>query len=80
MGLSEALAAERNTRPGPRCGVCRLMDNLCEEDRAELDAALADPDFKGAAIARAIKAEGLADFQAQQINRHRRGDCRRDPR
>ena len=80
MGLGDALKAER-ARPemrGPRCATCTLLSTLPEAESAALQAALADETFSGAAIARAVRQEGYSSVTSTSIQRHRRGECRRE--
>lgn len=74
MGLKEALAAQTRTRPGFRCSVCKLLDDLTPEDGDALRAALRDPQVQGSQIARALMSEGH-DVKQNTVTRHRRGDC-----
>jgi hypothetical protein len=74
MGLKEALAASTRQRPGYRCGVCKLLDDLPKDDADALREALADPQVQGAQIARALHAEGI-DVSQHSVQRHRRQDC-----
>ena len=73
MSLADALKAERELAPGPKCGMCVLLPTLDEEDRAELEASLAGK-MSGSRISRAMRAVGI-NVSAQTILRHRRGDC-----
>ena len=81
VALGEALRAERD-RPdmrGPRCATCTLISTLPEKEADALLAALADETFTGAAIARAIRQEGYQSVTPTSVQRHRRGECRREP-
>jgi hypothetical protein len=74
MGLKEALEASQRNRPGYRCGVCKLLDELPADDAEALRSALEDPHVQGAQIARALHAEGI-DVSQHSVQRHRRQDC-----
>lgn len=73
--LANALASERGRpKKGPKCTACTLLETLATEDSAALAAALADPSFSTAAIARALRVEGYA-VSAQTLGRHRKKEC-----
>jgi len=74
MSLADALEREAVTSKGPRCAMCQLVDELPEADRAVLVTALADHRYTGAAITRALRAEGH-QIAAPTVTRHRKGDC-----
>lgn len=74
MGLKEALEAERAKKPGYRCSVCKLLDELPDDDAQALREALNTPLVQGAQISRALQAEGH-DIKQNTVTRHRRGDC-----
>ena len=74
MGLKEAIAAHSNSRPGYRCTVCTLLDELPKDDAEALREALRDPAVKGSWIAKALESEGHA-IRQNTVTRHRRGDC-----
>ena len=76
MGLADKLQETKQTVKGPICTLCTLLTVLGADDRKALEAALVDLSFTGAAISRALKAEGhhISDMT---VNRHRRADCRR---
>lgn len=74
MGLKEALEAAAQTRPGYRCTVCTLLDDLEPDEATLLRDALRDPLVKGSWIARALQAEGH-EIKQNTVTRHRRGDC-----
>lgn len=76
MGLAETLQASKQTISGPTCMMCALMVALPADDRKALEAALSDALFSGAAISRALKAEGH-NISYMTVNRHRKADCRR---
>lgn len=71
--LDDIGAAQR--RPGPKgCGVSSVLASLDAKDRADLEAALADPTYQGQAIARALTARGF-DVAGLTVQRHRNGVC-----
>ena len=74
MGLKDALEAERRQRPGFRCSVCKLLDDLPADDAEALREALRDPQVQGSQIARALQSEGH-EVKQNTVTRHRRGDC-----
>lgn len=71
MDLSEFKAHERTK--GPRCSLANPA--LSKEDKAKLEAALADPTITNLAIARWLESRGL-EISTFPVTRHRRGDCR----
>ena len=74
MGLKDALEAQTRQRPGFRCSVCKLLDELPKDDATALRDALRDPQVQGSQIARALMSEGY-DVKQNTVTRHRRGDC-----
>lgn len=74
MTLAAALEQHKPTRKGPRCSMCDLLDRLDKRDHAALADALADSSFTHAAIARALRAEGM-HMLPETVSRHRRGEC-----
>lgn len=74
MTLAAALTAHKVTPKGPKCSMCRLVGDLPKADRDALLAALADPTFTHAAIARALNAEGFK-VSSITVGRHRKGEC-----
>lgn len=80
MSLAAALKSEKD-RPdqrGPRCATCVLLGTLPDKEAEALRVALADETFSGAAIARALKGENYGSVTSTSIQRHRRGECRRE--
>jgi hypothetical protein len=76
MVLADTLQTYKATIKGPTCTMCTLLKLLLADDRKALEAALIDPSFTGAAISRALKAEGH-NISDMTVNRHRKADCRR---
>lgn len=60
-----------------RCAIGRQYDNLSEEDRALLTAALAEPTVSNFGIARWLKARGFTTTDST-VSTHRKGRCRCD--
>ena len=75
MALKDALDAERARATRTNCSVCLALQTMGKDDAAALTTAMADVQFAGSAIARALNAEGY-DIADQAVNRHRRGACR----
>ena len=71
MSLAEEARA-RTSRPGPRCTVCRYLENPAIGP--ELAEALADEDLKGSAIAAVLRKRGYP-IGDQTVTRHRGGGC-----
>lgn len=75
MGLGEEIrAAQSERRGGPKCGVARTLESLSDEDRADLIAAMDDPDVMHSTIARVLDGRGFA-LRDQTVQRHRNGKC-----
>jgi len=74
VGLKDALETERRKRPGYRCTICTLLDELPAEDAEALREALGDSGIQGSQIARALQSEGHTVAQ-NTVTRHRRRDC-----
>lgn len=75
MGLKDALDAQTRSRPGFRCAVCKLLDELTPDDADALRAALVDAQVQGSQIARALQSEGY-EVSQNSVTRHRRHDCK----
>lgn len=75
MSLSASLAAHKRTTKGPVCTICTLVAGLSPEDATALQEALDDPGFTGAAIVRALRAEGH-EVSPHALLRHRKRECR----
>jgi hypothetical protein len=80
MSLLDVIRGETRTS-GPRCSVALIRDEMSDEDRANLDAALDDKTINGTAIARALlHPEYVAKYRTPvsdySVQQHRRGDCR----
>jgi hypothetical protein len=72
--FASALAAQTARRSGPPCTIGTALARLPKDEAADLRAALADPDARHTAIARALHEIDL-DIRADTVGRHRRGDC-----
>jgi hypothetical protein len=81
MSLLDDIKAEDRAHGTP-CGVQRALEQLDKADRADLLKALADPLIPASNIARALLKRGVLHNKnaGDTITRHRRGDCRCDPR
>jgi len=77
MSLADSLQHEKaqGSRKGPDCRLCVALRSMPPKDVDALDEALADDSMTGAAISRALKAEGH-DISAVIVLRHRKGECR----
>lgn len=73
MSLKDALEHAAPKKRGPACSVCRLLEDLPEEDSVALQEAL-DAGLAESALTRAIRSEGHYVGKGA-IGRHRRGDC-----
>jgi hypothetical protein len=70
--LAEFDALERSPHPS-QCKLARLMNDLGDQDRVNLDAALAEG-RSNLLIVRWFKTKGL-DIRDDAVGKHRRGDC-----
>lgn len=77
MSLKDSLQHEkaRGTRKGPDCRLCVAMRSMDAKDLQALTEALDDQAMSGAAIGRALRAEGH-DISPVIVLRHRKGECR----
>lgn len=73
-GLLDAIRSEVGMGRGPKCPIDVLLHSLPDGDAADLRAALADPGVTGAAIGRALRANGTPVSDGG-IGNHRRGGC-----
>ena len=73
--FTEAINRDRPQR-GSTCQVKMLLSTLDAKNRAEVVAALEDPDVMHAAISRALRSELDVKVAAGTIGRHRNGECR----
>lgn len=71
--LEEFLAAPR--RPYPRCSISAVQEQLTDERREKLTAAIAEHSIEASRIAHVLKDWGHGHIKAPTIARHRRGDC-----
>ena len=74
MSLLDDIEAE-TTGTGPRCTVALLLRGLTDDDRADLETALANPAIPASAIHRALHKRGHS-IGDTTLQRHRRGTCR----
>lgn len=74
--LTEAFEASRKPK-GQRCELPKILAKLDPDERAIVEAWLADPDVENAHIARTLTKVGHT-IQGQAVGRHRRGDCKCD--
>ena len=74
MTLAERLAVPSTVRKGPSCSVSAVMENLSEDDRGALVAALENNRYTHKIIYEALIAEGHY-VAITAIGRHRRSDC-----
>lgn len=74
MGLLDDITTEQEKTQPNRCPVAKVMPDLSAEDRADLEAAMANPAIRHVAIARALEARGLR-VGDKGIAMHRKGDC-----
>ena len=73
MGLLDEIKSAR-PKVGGRCSIPMFLDSLSDKDRADVEAALADPTIAATAIAKVLQARGH-NMSASTLQRHRRGAC-----
>ncbi len=74
MGLLDDIEAQTR-RPGGRCAVGRVLNQLDAKDAADLEHAIADEaTYTGEAIARALTARGH-QLKGANVQYHRNGKC-----
>lgn len=71
MNLQEALATIEPSRRGSRCTVAQLVDDLDDDDRRTLVAAMDDPRIQTRVIVEALKQLGH-NMSTGVLARHRR--------
>lgn len=78
MALADAIR-NATRKPGGKCTIATLYEQLDSMDAEALTSALADPRIPASAILRALTAEGHEVTRAP-VERHRRGECACGPR
>ena len=73
MALADAIQAAR-MKPGTKCTIGEIADQLNKDDRAALTAAFLDKKVSAIAIVKALTAEGWPATRSP-IERHRRQEC-----
>lgn len=75
VDVDALLAGARKQPPGPKCTVCRALDELDSVTSGKLQGALDDQaNFAAAAVARVFTALGYQMGQSP-VERHRRSEC-----
>ncbi len=74
--LDDALGAQGKVRKGPPCSVGLLLAALDDEERAALNAALADKTRSKRHLSEAIRVAYKYEVQDHTLNRHRRQQCK----
>lgn len=75
LTLSAALDVAAQ-RPGPRCAISRLLDQLAPDDAATLTAAIDDITVESSRIARALQMlDSSVRVSRSTIQRHRKREC-----
>ena len=73
--LGQIKAANEELRPNA-CPIHRILNDLDKQDRADLEAALADDSLMHVAIAKALISRGFdIGAHGKSISVHRRGQC-----
>lgn len=75
MSLAKAFASGPPLIKGPACSVATTLEQLNNEDRATLEAVLADKRWRSTDIAAQLEAEGIS-VSDSTLSRHRRGACK----
>ena len=71
----KTLATADGTRPGwQQCGVDYIANQLSDEDRKDLELAIANTNVRYTEIASELRSMGF-DISAQTVSRHSRGEC-----
>lgn len=78
MGLADEIDALRPARLN-NCGIHRVRELLNDKDREALDVALADRSIPHMVLFRAL-VKYLPDMKPKAVDRHRRKECRCEPR
>jgi len=74
--MSDVALRAKTTKPSHRpCSVLVFSNSLSDEERAEFNAVLFDPEVAITALTRALEDEYHVDLSYQQVGRHRRGEC-----
>jgi hypothetical protein len=73
--FADALAAQPEKNRGEVCTVERVRRAMSDDDRQQLDAALADFGISHARLSRALGAMGHKVDQST-VGRHRKNDCK----
>lgn len=73
MGLAEELSNPPAAKVN-RCGTCKWLTTLSDEDHAAVQAALQDPRWTQVGLYRALSKNGLP-VKETQFRRHYRGTC-----
>ena len=74
MTLATKLVTPPDPRRGPDCSMRTILRALPEQEAQAVQAALNNPDWTAAALARLLTQEGHR-IQDTTVRRHRRGDC-----
>lgn len=74
LDLDTALA-QTAPRKGPSCSVGKLLAELDPDQRAKLEAALADREVQTAHLTRALVLAADRRFDPASVGRHRKGTC-----
>lgn len=74
MGLMDEIATEQGASNKNRCPVNRAREQLGKAEFAELEAALVNPSYSSAAIARALS-KYVPNVGVHGIASHRKGTC-----
>lgn len=73
-GLFTDIVSENIRTPNDGCGMVRILHTMSDQDRADVEKALADPTIAASAIDRALRKNGH-QTSGNMVRRHRRGDC-----
>lgn len=83
MGSIIELDGIKRSRPATKCGVCHLLGLMADEERAELNGYLADPEVRYSDLSEAVAGSKVlekrygaaANLDRSQYARHARGAC-----
>ena len=75
MGLLDAINAARPEVSKTICGVRRVLLEISDLDRVDLNTALANPAIESTAIAKGVTVALGKKLAASSVARHRKGEC-----
>jgi len=74
MGLLDECRQEQASRKASQCRIRAVLDKMDEKDRADLQAALSDPNIQHITIGNVLRQRGY-DIGKHSVPTHRKGIC-----